>query len=185
VIAAIGLGSLPLVFATQYVGGAAPQWGGRYILTSAVLLGAIGIARLDDLQEVARKTLVTSTILVTLFGLCWLSVRSHQVDHTFDALSQRDEPVIVSTLYHLAREGGTRTEDQHWLTVYHDGDRAFAAQIVADAGYDRFALVTVHHDDDDPLAEPPLDGFVPVHTDEIPFIEPVHLDVTTYERAGG
>jgi hypothetical protein len=180
---AVALCSLPVVFATQYVGGAVPQWGGRYVLTSAVVLAALGVAGLARVHAAVRWTTIAASIAITVFGLSWLSVRSHEVADSFDELSQRDEPVLISTLYHLVREGGAATIDQRWLTVYRDEDRVRAAEVVAAAGYDRFALVVVHHEDGDPPV--PLAGFVPVHTDEVPFIEPVHLDVITYERADG
>jgi hypothetical protein len=179
---AVGVGALPLVFATQYVGGAVPQWGGRYVLTSAVVLAGVGAAGLAHVHVRVRWTVVAASVLVTLYGMTWLMVRSHQVADSFETLSARDEPVLVSTLYHLVREGGAATIDQRWLTVYRNEDRVRAAEVVAAAGYDRFALVTLHDDDADPPV--PLAGFVPVHTDEVPFIEPVHLDVITYERAG-
>jgi hypothetical protein len=181
-VLAIGVCSLPVVFATQYVGGAVPQWGGRYVLTSAVLLAGLGGAALARLHATVRWTVVAASIAITVFGLSWLSVRSHEVADSFDELGQRDEPVLVSTLYHLVREGGAATIDQRWLTVYRDEDRVRAAEVVAAAGYDSFALVVVHDGDGDPPV--PLAGFVPVHTDEIPFIEPVHLDVITYELVG-
>ena len=61
-VVVVAVGALPLVWAFQYLGGAGPQWGGRYILTSGVLLGVVATVRLrDDLPVVARGLTVLSS----------------------------------------------------------------------------------------------------------------------------
>ena len=53
--ALIALLALPVVWYTDFTGGVLPQWGGRYILTSGLLLGTVGIARSPLCARWARQ----------------------------------------------------------------------------------------------------------------------------------
>ncbi len=53
----------------------------------------------------------------------WLGVRSHDVDRTIATLEARPEPVIVSGLFHLAREGGRHLRRQAVAHADPDGRR--------------------------------------------------------------
>ena len=57
-IAVFAIAALPLVWAFQYTGGAAPQWGGRYLLVSGLLLGVVGIVSLGRIDMVRARGLV-------------------------------------------------------------------------------------------------------------------------------
>ncbi|MGH9286235.1 MAG: hypothetical protein ACRD0M_11275, partial [Acidimicrobiales bacterium] len=131
----------PVVWALQYGGGAAPQWGGRYLLVSGLVLAALGAAALPALPRATAVALVVLAVSVTAFGLWWLSVRSHGVARAGAALAALPEPVVVSTVGHLARELGASYGERRWLTATRPGDLAAAAEVVAAAGLDRFALV--------------------------------------------
>jgi len=178
-VLAIALLALPLVWAFQFMGGAGPQWAGRYILPSGLLLGAVGIARLDLLARWARRALVGGSAAVTCFGLVWLSVRSHEVARTVDALSRRPEPVLVSNVAHLAREGGWFVADHRWLTA-SVAENARAAEVVRSAGFDAFALVGI--DGDRPA--PAITGWSAVGSDTLRYFSGVSLRITTFERTG-
>src|SRR5262249_23044829 len=54
VVLGFGLLALPLVWAYQFTGGAVPQWAGRYILPSGLLLLAVGASALPVLATWAR-----------------------------------------------------------------------------------------------------------------------------------
>ena len=75
-VLAISVGALPLVYAFQYVGGGAPQWGGRYTLASSILLGTLGITALRGRLVVLLRGLVALSVGVTVLGVLWLGERS-------------------------------------------------------------------------------------------------------------
>jgi hypothetical protein len=141
--AVIALGSLPVVWALQYTGGAQPQWGGRYVLTTSLLLGAIGVAVLASRPEMAR-VLVGVTITcaaVTLLGVAWLAERSHGVADVFDELVDRPEDVVIVRNGFFVREGGAASVGQHWLSAPSDEQLTAAIAVVRDAGYETFAVL--------------------------------------------
>lgn len=177
-VLAVALLALPLVWAFQFTGGAGPQWAGRYILPSGLLLGVVGIARLRLLARWARLALVGTAAAVTCFGLAWLSVRSHDVARTVQALTDRPEPVLVSKVAHLAREGGWFAADHRWLTALSTPEQARAAHVVSSAGFDTFALVEIA--DGDPV--PPVPGWSVVGSDTLRYFSGVDLRITTFER---
>jgi hypothetical protein len=185
ILGASALVALPLVWSTQWLGGALPQWGGRYILTSGLVLGALGVAAAARSIPAARWTVTACAVVITLFGVTWLSVRSHDVDDTFEALNRRPEPVLVSTSAFFAREAGPALADHRWLTLYDADDpaqRALLAEVLEGAGFESFALVGIAGGDD--LREP-IGTYVPTTTESLPFLADVRLDVTTYERLSG
>src|SRR5207248_2176626 len=75
----LALAPLPLIFLFQFPGGALPQWGGRYLLTTGLLLMVVGVARLPQLERWARVSFTAAAIGITFVGLAWMSVRTHQV----------------------------------------------------------------------------------------------------------
>ena len=179
-LALIALAALPLVWAVQYTGGAGPQWAGRYILHSGLLLGIIGIVALRRLDRRVAVAGVVLAATVTAFGVGWLSLRSHDVAHAGAALAQRPEPVLISRVGHLMREEGWFLDDHRWLTAVTDADARDAAQVVTAAGFDRFGLVELAQAGD-PTAIP---GFTPSGVDRLEFIAGVQLRITTYVKSG-
>ena len=173
----VGLLALPLVWATQFQGGAAPQWGARYLLVSGLLLGVAGIVALDGFQPWARTAAIGLAVVVTAFGLVWTSIRTNDVARAAAALSRRPEPVLVSRIGHLAREGGAFYLEHRWLTAPTDEDQAFAVGVLERAGIDRFALVDL--ESNTVLPTPP--GWRVVGRDEVDFLSGFVLSVTTYQ----
>jgi hypothetical protein len=149
-VALMALLALPLVWYTDFTGGVLPQWGGRYILTSGLLLGVIGIVGLERGARWARQFFITLAVVVTVIGLVWMSHRTHEVARAGAWISGRPEPVVVSDVSFWLRESGGYEPAHRWLTTDRSGDVAGAARIVTDAGYDRFGLLTV-----DGAAPPP------------------------------
>jgi hypothetical protein len=182
IVALVALGSLPVVWLFQYLGGAAPQWGGRYILVSGLLLTVLGVAELARRPSVAVRVGVGAVAAaVTVFGLAWLSERSNSVASAERTLDHRPEPVLVSSVAHLAREGGAYfgvVGDKRWLTAVTPDDLRFAAQVVADAGEHEFGLVSL----EDHRADPDVPGFHPVGRTEVRFLGGFDLRVTTYRQ---
>ncbi len=108
-VAVVALAAVPLVLATQFRGGAAPQWAGRYLLLSGFLLAVLGWTALERRAPRLRVAMAALAAATTVAGVAWLALRSHDVDRAIAALEARTEPVLVSDVYHLAREGARPT----------------------------------------------------------------------------
>lgn len=156
---AIAIGAMPVVLLTQYRGGAAPQWGGRYLLPSGLLLTVLAVANLRTLAKPVAGAMVAVAVAVTAFGVAWLAVRSHDVERIMQAIAAKDEPVVVSAVAHLAREGGAfyggDEDGRRWLTALSAAEAREAAGVVRQAGEDRFLLVQYA------AVDPPSDGTFP------------------------
>jgi hypothetical protein len=146
-VLAVALGALPLVWAFQYTGGALPQWGGRYVLASAVLLVAVGVAVLQASPAWLSRTILGGTVVLGAFSVGWLVERSHDVAGAFDELVARPEDVVVVRNGFFVREGGRRYSDRRWLTAVDDESLREAADVVAAAGLSSFVVL-----DEDPAA---------------------------------
>ncbi|MFP5377832.1 MAG: hypothetical protein ACLGIO_13775 [Acidimicrobiia bacterium] len=175
----VALGALPLVWATQFQGGAAPQWAGRYLLVSGLLLGVAGVAALPRLRPWAGRAFLALAAAVTAYGLVWTSIRTHDVAAAVGALSRRPEPVLVSTVGHLAREGGAFYGDRRWLTAPTEAEQAFAVEVLERAGVTRFAFVGLEGSGE--REAPP--GWRAAGSEVVPFIGRLDLVVTAYEAA--
>lgn len=172
----VGLLALPVVWATQFQGGAAPQWGGRYLLTSGLLFGAVGLVAVHRMRPWAGRGMVGLAALITLFGLAWMSIRTHDVARASSELDRRREPVLLSRVGHLVREAGAFYGDRRWLTAVGDADQQFAVDVIERAGVTRFAVVQFA---DRPAAA--IDGWRVVGVDRLRFLPEVELSVTAYE----
>jgi hypothetical protein len=169
---------LPLVFLFQFSGGAAPQWAGRYILTSGFLLLVVGVCCWDRIDERLRVTLITLSVAVAVFGVAWLSVRSHQVATAADRLNRLPVPVLISPNGFIPREFGATYGQKDWLSSGSAADERFAVDVVARSGRSSFALVDL--DTTDPA--PKFSGFHRVRSQTMPFLSGADFKVTTYER---
>ena len=176
---ATGLAALPLVWATQFQGGAAAQWGGRYLLVSGLLFAVVGVVALEHLRPWARAAAVGFAVLVTAFGLAWTATRTHGVAREGAVLAGRPEPVLVSRIGHLARENGAFYRRHRWLTAPSDADQAFAVRVLERAGITRFGLVDL--EGNGPHRPPP--GWRTVGTDRVDFLSGFKLSVTTFQMA--
>ena len=173
----VALLSLPLVWLLQYQGGARPQWGGRYVLCSGALLAIAGVVVLRR-RRAAFVAVLAFSVLVTAFGVAWLSDRSHAVADGMERVLARDEAVI-STDAHLFREGGAFYDPgRHWLTAITAADLRRAAAIVSRAG-DREVAVIGHAGDGLPSR---LGDFVRGPADQLEVLPGEPLVVRTYRR---
>ena len=174
---AFALLPLPLVFYFQFPGGALPQWGGRYILTTGTILAAVGVACLPRLELWVRRFLVTASVAVTVFGLAWLSIRSHEVAQAADVLEARPEAVLIQPQGFIAREFGATYGRKDWLSTGGAVDIPFAAQVAAESGAESMALVDAATGRD-PIE---LDGWT-LQGSEIVHLDLADFRVTTYTR---
>jgi len=176
VVLGFALLPLPLVWAYQYTGGAVPQWGGRYILPSAILLLVVGLCSLPALATWARAGAVVLAVAVTGFGLVWLSIRSHDVARASAALVRAPEPVLISRVAHLAREGGAFYDDRKWLTAVTLADLDRAVDVVQRAGFHQFGVVGL----DSRPGPDTLGTFHRTGFRRLRFFSDVDLHITTY-----
>jgi hypothetical protein len=169
--------ALPLVWAFQYIGGALPQWGGRYTLPSCILLVALAGGTLLQEHAVVVAGALGLSVLVTVTGVLWLSERSHEVDRTFDLLVDRPEDVLVARNGFFVREGGAAYSERRWLTAVTDEDLATVPEVLAEAGLSTFAVIDRG---DDPDAVP---GARPLGSERLSFLGPP-LYLHRYEVVG-
>jgi hypothetical protein len=180
IVPAVALAAIPLVVLTQFVGGAGPQWAGRYLLVSGFLLAVVGWAALERCPAALRAAFAVLACAVTGLGVWWLHERSHAVADTFRTLEARPEPVLVSDVYFFVREGGATYGDRRWLTLPPAGEAADVVEVLDGAEVDRFAAVQL--DGARPLRFP---GFEPAAAPaDVRLFDGVDLTVTPYRRTG-
>jgi hypothetical protein len=169
--------ALPLVWAFQYSGGAGPQWGGRYELLTGALLAVVGVVALGGCRRAFTAVLLVS-VLVTGFGVAWLSVRSNTVADGISTVIARSDQMVISRHAHFFREGGALYDPtRHWLTATTDDDLVRAVRIAGETGASEFALV---ENEGDPVPAH-LGAYERGATEVVPFLRPdVRVSVTTY-----
>lgn len=137
----VALGALPLVWAASYVGGAGAQWGGRYTLTSTLLLAVVASVGLVRRHPVVGPALLAVTVAVSALSLVWLGVRSRSVDSLFDEVAAVDADVVIARNGFLLREGGAATVGERWLSVASEDAYALAADVAEQSGARRVAVL--------------------------------------------
>ncbi len=177
-VLAYALIPLPLVFAFQFPGGALPQWAGRYLLPTGLLLGALGASLLVGLVPWARRGFVVVAVVATAAGVGWLSVRSHEVAAAGTALESRPEAVLISADGFPAREFGATYGRKPWLAVSATSDIPRAIGVAVAAGAPSFAVVAL--DATQPL--PPVPGFHETGRESVPFVGGQSFTVTSFDR---
>jgi hypothetical protein len=179
VITTMAVLALPIVWASQYSGGAGPQWGGRYTLLSGALLLVAATVVLEG-RRMALLAGLIAAVLVTGFGLAWLSVRSHWVVNGIQHIVDRHDQALISGEAHFLREGGAfYTPDRHWLTATDPAELHRAIRILRAAGDTEFGYVVA-----DGVTPPrTLDGYRRVGIEHFAFLRPdLRMGVATYRR---
>jgi hypothetical protein len=172
--------ALPVVWAFQYLGGAGPQWGGRYVLLSAFVLTVAGVVRLAASDGPGLRIVLTVAVVVTAFGMAWMSVRTHGFASAGDDLAAIDEPVLIAKdqTGFLPREFVAANGDRRWLATLGQDELDRAVEIVSEAGFDRFGvLVLAGQSTPDELG-----GMRRVGTERISVVSGVELEVVRYAR---
>jgi hypothetical protein len=158
----VALCALPVVWAFQYLGGALPQWGGRYTLPSCLLLVALGAGVLAREARPLAVGVIALGLLVTVTGELWLRHRSEEVDRAFRVLVARPEDVVVARNAFFVREGGPAYLERLWLTAPGPGDVEDAAHVVSAKGLRTFLVV-----DETPTAPSRVGAARLTHTDRL------------------
>ncbi|HEX2577516.1 MAG TPA: hypothetical protein VHK88_14280, partial [Aquihabitans sp.] len=172
------LGSLPLVWLFQYVGGAGPQWGARYALLSAFVLVVAGVVALPELAVPVRRTFVALAVVVTAFGATWMVVRTHGAADADRQLADRPEAVLIAAgeTGFLPREFVARADEKRWLAADSADELDEAVAIVAASGDGTFGVLEIagHR------SAPAIAGFELVDVDPLPFLPGASLQVASY-----
>lgn len=131
----------PGVWAFQFLGGAVPQWGGRYILPATILLVAVGVVALGDVGIRVRGLALAMSLAMTAVGVGWTHQRTVGFETTMTVLADRTEQALVFEPFFLAREAGPLMLGERWLTVGNEDDLEFATQVLAATNTADFGLV--------------------------------------------
>ena len=176
----VACAALPLVWAFQYSGGAGPQWGGRYTLVSGALLAVVAVVVLEG-RRVALLGVLAVSVLVTGYGLAWLSQRSNTVAEGFEAIVARHDHAIISVEAHALREGGAFYDSSRpWLTATTQGELTQATRILLERHIDEFALVA----SEGRHTAARIGPFTKRGTQRVVFLRPdIHLEVVTYRSS--
>lgn len=138
-VVAFALVPLPLVFFFQFPGGALPQWGGRYLLLTTFCLVVVGLVTLPRLAPLVRWSFVGATVAVTVFGLAWVSQRTHAVAEAGRQLAAiaaagDGTTVFVSPDGFVPREFAATYPEPRWLSVQRRADVDEAVEVARAAG---------------------------------------------------
>lgn len=177
-VTVVAVAGLPLIWLTQYTGGAGPQWGGRYILLSGLLLVVVAVVGLESESAVrVGRTVALAGLAVTVVGVSWSVVRADSFDHSTRRLASRPEPVLVFSDPFIARESGPVAASHRWLAATSADARGEALSVITAMGFDEFGYVEVIHGND--IVKFP--GWTLEHVDEMPLIGSDRLRVSTWK----
>jgi hypothetical protein len=171
------LGCLPAVWAVQYIGGAAPQWGGRYVLLSGFVLGVLGAVALEDVPTSTRRVFGVLAVAVTAYGMLLVVDRTNDSARIADTLLARDEQVVVARFGHVFREiGSDYRRDRQWLTAVDQRAIDVTRSVIADRAPETIAVITYPVDPDIDL-----DGYEVTTRVRLQFFSE-GLEIRRYER---
>jgi hypothetical protein len=149
--------AIPVVWMFQWRGQLLPQWGGRYLLLSGLLLTAVGAAVLERSERRVLPGLVAAAaVAVSLSGAAWHAERTREVAGVGRALHAVPEStVLIADHAHLPRELGAFQDERRWLTARGRRQLAAAAGIARRSGATRVDLVRLEPRTDAPA----FDGY--------------------------
>jgi hypothetical protein len=180
IVTTTALAALPVVWLTQFAGGASAQWGGRYTLPSGVMLLVVAVVAYDEGR--ARRTMRTIAacgLAITMIGVTWTVVRTHGLADAGRQLADRPEEALVFHDPFLAREPGPLALDEQWLVASTPEMLAEASDVLLAAGIERVGYVEYDLDRETPF----LPGYEPVGESTIALVNDLRLRVVSLERA--
>ena len=170
-----------MVWYFQYLGGSLPQWGGRYILTSGLLLLVLGVVSLSAKRaQGVLVALAAGSLAVGAVGVAWTVERTHDMADAMAELANRPEEVVVFDDPLLARGGGALLVDAHWLSANGEEARASVVELLGGLGVEQVAFVD--HADGSEIRDLPT--WTMVGEDRVDFISGLELRVTTWQAPG-
>ena len=178
-LATFALGALPLVWLTQFTGGAAPQWGGRYVLLSGLVLGVLGLRELSDRPRLVVGWALAFSLATTAFGSAWMVRRTHVFDRAMEELARRDDEVLISTSGFLLREGGGYYDpERRWLSVSSKEQLKRALAMAAAVSAQKISILSVGEDPVDTGPE-----FTRLSVERVEFFAGLPLTIVTVTPA--
>lgn len=173
------LAPLPLVWLFQYPDGALPQWGGRYVLLTGLVLAVAGVGELSRRRSQALVGLVALGAAVTASGVWWSATRAAHLVDDFEAIELiAGGDVVVWYDPFKAREAGPAFLDQRWLSTNGTANRADAEAVLAASNSDRFIWIDLERDE-----APMFDGYELVGpTDPVELSPVLNVEVSVFER---
>ncbi|MEE9415503.1 MAG: hypothetical protein V3V01_09475, partial [Acidimicrobiales bacterium] len=138
---AMVLVATPGVWAFQFLGGAIPQWGGRYILPATILLVVVGVVALGEVGLRVRGLAIAMSLAMTVVGVGWTHQRTTGFEKTMTILADRPEKALVFEPFFLAREAGPLMLGERWLTAGSEADLEFAIEVLRASDTADFGLV--------------------------------------------
>lgn len=177
----ISLISLPIVYLFQFLGGAGPQWGGRYTLASAVLLGVVGLTDIRGRHPMVCRGVLALTCAVTILGVAFAVQRSHEVDRFFEDVASESEDVLIARQAFILREGGADLVGRTWFSAQSEEEFALGVDIARDLGEIRFTVL--EWDGDAPPDSALPDDVTEVRRAQTDFVG-TPIGLVTYEFIG-
>ncbi len=156
-ILGLGVAPLPLVLATAFPSGALPQWGGRYLLPTGLVLTVLGLSWLSSRSRSITVLVVACAVGVTGVGV-WNTVeRTNAIGEVAATIEERTSPddIVVWHNSSRARELGELALERKWLSAGPRDDQAALAELLAQHDVER--LVWISHTSIDGH----LDGYRP------------------------
>jgi hypothetical protein len=172
------LAALPLVWLFQFGGGALPQWGGRYVLTTGLVLAAVGVGVSGLLDRWMQVTVACLSVAVAVFGLSWMSVRTHEIGRAADTIGAITVPIVSAQGFWLREVGAVYRPDSEWLSVAGLDDVPAAAATVSDSGGTTFDLLWVPSQWGDTV--PTIPGWSPTGNDRVEHWFDIDFRLTRY-----
>lgn len=120
VVLGTALGAVPLVWMLQWSGNHVPQWGGRYLLLTTVLLTVVATVTITErgVRAGPMPLLLGLTVVVASFGLLWHVQRTDIVGAAAAVVTATPEDSVVVSLHpQLGREFGAWYGDTRWLSA--------------------------------------------------------------------
>jgi hypothetical protein len=140
-VAGVAVIALPIIWAVQWTGFAGPQWGGRFVLGSSLLLGVVGVLAVEGRRAVVPQYLIALSAAVTLSGVAWLVVRTHTVSSYFDQVVEADVDAIIALNPFLPREAGPVAMEHPFLAAEGIRDLPPAVDVARRSGAVRIAVI--------------------------------------------
>ena len=139
----LGLAPLPLVLLSQFTGGDAFQWGGRYALLTGLVLTATAVGLLRREHRQLLTVFTAASVVISLYGAGWAvhRINDSAEDRTSIATLTELDDVVVWRSPVVAREFGSMSIGRTWLSAALPQDQVDLAEIFEEQNIDTFVWI--------------------------------------------
>ena len=143
VLVALGAAPIPLVLLTQFPNFHQYQWGGRYLLGSAVVFTVLAVVHTRQQNTRIFATFVVATIAITAYAIPYSVLRINGVSEDRAAVEQLTEvdEVVVWRSGSTARDLGQLSVSRQWLSASQIADQRALASVFERQSIDSFVLI--------------------------------------------